>query len=120
MRRAHKKVSNLPPTRLLPDECSAEAAEHAFALLEGRWKLSILYHLFDRGTLRFSDLERLIPEISQRMLSQQLRALERDKLVSRMVYPDVPPRVEYSLTEFGAALRKIVHELLEWAARKPK
>lgn len=65
-------------------------------------------------------MERLIPEISQRMLSQQLRALEKDKLVSRRIHPGMPPRVEYTLTEFGASLRQIVHDLLIWAAWKPQ
>ncbi len=120
MRRANLSVSDLQKINPLPEQCSPRAAEEAFAMLDGRWKFSILYYLFSGGTLRFSDLERLIPKISQRMLTQQLRALERDKLVSRIVLPEIPPRVEYTLTAFGAALRPIMHSLLTWASEKPQ
>ena len=70
-------------------------------MLEGRWKLVILFHLFGGKTLRFSDLERAIPGISQKMLTQQLRRLEQDRIVARIVHPAVPPKVEYHLTELG-------------------
>lgn len=90
----------------------------AFALLEGRWKLILLYHLFHRGVCRFSDLERSIAGISQRMLTVQLRALERDSIVTRTVYPEVPPKVEYKLTEFGVELRPVLHHLLVWAGSR--
>jgi DNA-binding HxlR family transcriptional regulator len=65
--------------------------EQAFRMLEGRWKLVILFHLFGGKTLRFSELERAIPNVSQKMLAQQLRQLERDSIVTRTVYPEVPP-----------------------------
>ncbi len=82
--------------------------------------MAILYHLFDRGTLRYSDLERSIRGVSQRMLSQQLRQLERHGIVSRTVYPEVPPRVEYSLTNFGQALRPALHSMIAWAAQRDR
>ncbi len=70
-------------------------------MLEGRWKMVILFQLFARPVLRFSELERAIPKVSQKMLAQQLRDLERDGLIERRVYAEVPPKVEYRLTEWG-------------------
>lgn len=88
-------------------------------MLEGRWKMMIIFHLFDRGTLRFSELERAIPAVSQKMLIQQLRELERDGIVARTVYPQVPPKVEYALTQWGQAMCPALDALLEWAAMRP-
>lgn len=85
-------------------------------MLEGRWKLVIIFHLFVNPTLRFSALERAIPTVSQKMLIQQLRELERDGIVKRTVYPEVPPKVEYGLTKFGKALCPALDALLKWAA----
>ncbi|GAB4228136.1 MAG: helix-turn-helix domain-containing protein [Kiloniellaceae bacterium] len=99
---------------------AASGAESALRLLEGRWKMIILFHLFDRGTLRFSELERAIPAVSQKMLIQQLRELERDGIVARTVYPQVPPKVEYALTEWGRALCPALDALLEWGALRDK
>lgn len=90
----------------------------ALALLEGRWKLVILFHLFDGKVRRYSDLEKLIPDVSQKMLAQQLRKLEADGLVTRTVYPTVPPKVEYRLTEWGQALCPALDALLVWAEQK--
>lgn len=87
-------------------------------IIEGRWKMLILFQLFAHGTLRFSELERAIPAVSQKMLIQQLRELERDGIVVRKVYPEVPPKVEYSLTEIGDALCPALDELLQWAMRR--
>ena len=83
---------------------AARGIESAFRMLEGRWKMVIIFHLFDARRLRFSELERAIPAVSQKMLIQQLRELERDGIVSRTVYPQVPPKVEYGLTEWGKAM----------------
>lgn len=82
--------------------------------------MGILFHLFDQTTLRFSELERLIPRVSQKMLTQQLRELERDGIVKRNVYAEVPPKVEYSLTDLGQELRPALHELVMWAASRRK
>ena len=89
-------------------------------MLEGRWKMVIIFHLFDRGTLRFSELERAIPGVSQKMLIQQLRDLEENGIVSRKVYPQVPPKVEYELTQWGQAMCPALDSLLEWAAMRPR
>ena len=101
--------------------CAPEAAEEMFRILQGRWKLAILFHLFggvDKKcrVMRFSELERAIPAISQKMLIQQLRELERDGIVLRTIYPQIPPRVEYQLTKVGVALRPALRALLAWAA----
>ena len=82
--------------------------------------MNILFHLFDQTTLRFSELERLISRVSQKMLTQQLRELERDGIVKRNVYAEVPPKVEYSLTDLGQELRPALHELVMWAASRRK
>ena len=79
----------------------------------------IVFHLFDQAVLRFSELERAIPSVSQKMLIQQLRELERDGIVQRTVYAQVPPKVEYKLTEWGQAMCPALDSLLEWAASGP-
>ena len=84
-------------------------------MLEGRWKLVIIFHLFVQPLMRFSELERAIPSASQKMLIQQLRGLERDGIVRRTVHPQVPPKVEYALTKFGQALCPALEALLKWA-----
>jgi DNA-binding HxlR family transcriptional regulator len=99
---------------------AARGIEAAFRMLEGRWKMVIVFHLFERGVLRFSELEKAIPGISQKMLIQQLRELERDGIVSRTVFPQVPPKVEYSLTKWGQGMCPALDELLEWAAKGPR
>jgi DNA-binding HxlR family transcriptional regulator len=98
---------------------AAAGIEHAIRMLEGRWKLVILFHLFGGKTLRFSDLERAIPGISQKMLSQQLRQLEQDGIVTRTAYAEVPPRVEYHVTDWGQLLCPALDRLLTWAERQP-
>ena len=73
----------------------------------------ILYYLFE-GPKRFNELRRLLPEVTQRMLTLQLRELEQDGIVHREIYKEVPPKVEYSLTEFGTSLGPIIVQMLEW------
>ncbi len=92
--------------------CPVEAAIEAIG---GKWKGVILYHL--DSTKRFNELQRLMPSITQRMLTKQLRELEDDGIVHRTVYAEVPPRVEYNLTEFGDTLRPILAELEKWGNR---
>jgi DNA-binding HxlR family transcriptional regulator len=84
-------------------------------LLRGRWKLLILFHLFDAKIQRFSDLERLIDGISQKMLAQQLRSLEHDGLLTRTVYDEKPIRVDYRLTAWGQQLCPMLDGMLKWA-----
>jgi DNA-binding HxlR family transcriptional regulator len=87
-------------------------------LLEGRWKLVIVFHLFGGQVRRFSDLEKLITGISQKMLAQQLRQLEDDGIVARTVHEQMPPKVEYRLTEWGQMLCPALDALLAWAERR--
>ncbi|ADI78145.1 Uncharacterized HTH-type transcriptional regulator yybR (plasmid) [Pantoea vagans C9-1] len=94
--------------------CSMEAALH---ILGGKWKGVILYHLFKDGTLRFSELQRFMTSINQRLLTKQLRELEEDGLIVRKVYPVVPPKVEYSLSEEGRELNKLVLDLSLWGRK---
>ncbi|MFC4670178.1 winged helix-turn-helix transcriptional regulator [Seohaeicola nanhaiensis] len=98
---------------------AAEGVERALKMLEGRWKLEILFHLFGGNVLRFSELDRAIPGVSQKMLIQQLRQLEAEGIVARTVYPEVPPRVEYRLTDWGQMLCPALDALLGWAAARP-
>ncbi len=98
---------------------AAAGIEQAMRRLDGRWKLVILFHLFGGRTLRFSDLERAISGISQKMLTQQLRQLEGDGIVTRIVHAEVPPKVEYHLTEWGQSLCPALDKLLTWAEQQP-
>ncbi len=103
--------------RYTPTSAAAEVAA-AIRLLEGRWKLVILFHLFGGKVMRFSDLERAIPNVTQKMLGQQLRQLEADSIVARKVYPQVPPKVEYRLTDWGQSLCPALDAILKWADRR--
>lgn len=84
-------------------------------ILGGKWKTLIVYTLLD-GTRRFNELNRAIPDVTQRMLTNQLRELENDKIITRKVYAQVPPKVEYSLTEIGYALKPILGQLEDWGS----
>ena len=118
MTRTYEKVRYSPESKGsgYTRETAAEGVENVLKLLEGRWKLIILFHLFGGNVLRFSDLERAIPAVSQKMLIQQLRQMEGDGIVRRIVHHQVPPKVEYCLTEWGQALCPALDALLSWAA----
>ncbi len=88
--------------------------ELSLAIIGGKWKMLILWHLGKEGTKRFNELRSLMPGITQRMLVNQLRELEQDLIVHREVYPVVPPKVEYSLTEHGESLLPILESMYEW------
>lgn len=83
-------------------------------LIGGKWKLIILQILIFKGTKRFNELRRLIPDVTQTMLTNQLRALEEDSLVHRKVYPEVPPKVEYSATDRARALEPVFLSMHDW------
>ena len=116
-----RKVGYSPTGKLadVTPEMAATGMESVLRILEGRWKMVILFYLFEGGTLRFSQMERAIPAVSQKMLIQQLRDLEREGIVKRTVYPQVPPKVEYELTGWGKAMCPALDALLEWAAQRP-
>ena len=88
--------------------------ELTLQVMGGKWKPVILYHLATEGVMRFSGLRRSISGVTERMLARQLRELEADRIVHREVYREVPPRVEYSLTDLGSGLVPILKELREW------
>ena len=91
-----------------------DIVQQTLNVIDGRWKLAIISRLFETATLRFSELERDIVAVSQKMLAQHLRELERDGVVRRVVHAEVPPRVDYSLTPAGEALRPALEALLSW------
>lgn len=96
--------------------------ETTLRVIEGRWKVMILHYLLP-GTKRFNELHRLLKGVSHRTLAQQLRELERDGILRRKVYPQIPPKVEYSLTKLGMSLEPILMAMHTWgeayAARVP-
>ncbi|NDV20128.1 transcriptional regulator [Pseudodesulfovibrio sp. JC047] len=91
--------------------CSVELT---LQVIGGKWKPIILYRLGNEGVLRFSEVKRSIPNITQKMLTQQLRELEKDGVVHREVYAQVPPKVEYSLTQQGQSIMPIIESLCQW------
>ncbi|MEB8127664.1 transcriptional regulator [Staphylococcus succinus] len=86
----------------------------ALSVIGGRWKIAIIYHLLQSNRLRLSELQNKLPDINQRMLIRQLRELEQDKIIERTVYPVVPPKVDYILTEIGLSLDKVVYAICDW------
>jgi DNA-binding HxlR family transcriptional regulator len=91
-------------------------AEDTLDLIEGRWKVLILFHLFP-GIKRFSELRRNLSGITQKILTQQLREMERNGLIHRKVYAEVPPKVEYSLTPLGKSLKPVVDAMCKWGEK---
>lgn len=106
--------SNLTLYTACPDAygCPVEAT---LAVIGGKWKGVILYHLMS-GTKRFNEFRRLMPDITQRMLTLQLRELEKDGIIHREIFKEVPPKVEYSLTEFGRTLEPIIKLMRDWGS----
>ncbi len=92
-------------------------AETTLSVIGGRWKTLILWQLF-QGTRRFSELYRAMDGITQKMLAQQLREMEKDGIVNRRIFAQVPPRVEYSLTPMGRSLKPVVDAMCKWGAKQ--
>lgn len=86
-------------------------------LIVGKWKPVILFHLLNNDKLRFSELQRAIPDISKKMLTNELRDLEHHDIVNRKVYAEVPPRVEYSMTEYGMNLESVLTAMQAWGVK---
>jgi DNA-binding HxlR family transcriptional regulator len=95
------------------EECTVRAA---LGIIGGKWKPVIIYYLME-GTKRFGELRKCLPDVTQKMLTQQLRELERDGIVARKVHQVVPPKVEYSLTAEGRSLRPVMRELCKWGQK---
>lgn len=106
-----QKLANLPPINVLNRRCPSN---DVLDMIADKWTVLVIYALRD-NTWRYSDLERMIDGISQKMLTQTLRKLERNGLVTRTVYPVVPPRVEYALTELGSSLHEVLRPLCKWS-----
>ena len=87
---------------------------YAISLIEGKWKMHILFWLWKKGSMRYGELRKALESVSHKMLSNQLKELESDGLITRTEYPQVPPRVEYSLTETGLSLMPVLEELCHW------
>jgi DNA-binding HxlR family transcriptional regulator len=94
--------------------------ELTLSLISGKWKITIIYYLGIDGTLRFSEIKRLFPKITHKVLTTQIRELEEDGIVHRKVFPEVPPRVEYSLTELGRSLIPLILMMYDWGKQKMK
>lgn len=97
--------------KMQPELCRVE---DALGILVGKWKPIILLVLLKEGTHRFSELKRRVPGITQKMLTNQLRELEKEDIITRKVYPQVPPKVEYSITEYGKSLDPILVAMHDW------
>lgn len=104
--------TNLENEMLINGNCDMA---YTLDLIGGRWKPSILWRLF-RGAMRYSDLRRSLPNVSERILILQLREMEAGGLISRKVYPEVPPRVEYQLTDLGKSLEPVLKVLTDWGS----
>lgn len=100
--------------KIEPELCRVE---DALGILVGKWKPIILLHLLKEGTQRFSELKRSVPGITQKMLTNQLRELEDEDIIQRVVYPQIPPKVEYSITEYGRSLEPILEAMHEWGTK---
>lgn len=96
-----------------PEICR-HGVEASLEIIVGKWKPIILLHLLHGGTKRFGELKRLLPNITQKMLTKQLRELEEQDIVERKVYAEVPPKVEYSITEYGRGLSPVLQQMHEW------
>lgn len=102
------------PPELQRTEANCRAQE-MLTRIGDKWSVYVIHVLGATGTMRFSEILRSVKGVSQRMLTVTLRGLERDGLVNRVVYPEVPPRVEYSLTPLGGTLRNLVRNLVSWS-----
>lgn len=98
----------------LNDEVNIKPFAYAMSLIEGKWKMHILFWLWKKEVLRYSELKRLLGTVTHKMLSSQLKELERDNIIIRKEYPQVPPKVEYSLSERGLTLMPVLQTLCDW------
>lgn len=102
------------PRAKMVDDFPGCPVESTLSFIDGKWKGVILYHLLGEGTLRFNELRRRIPAVTQRMLTKQLRELEDEGFITRTVYPVVPPKVDYDLTELGRSMEPVINALRAW------
>lgn len=86
-------------------------------ILSGKWKLQILWLIYNKRIMRFNELQRELGEITTKTLTEQLRELEKQQIIKRIVYPEVPPKVEYSLTEIGEMIKPVLKALCDWGTQ---
>lgn len=104
--------------KCISDECLSNTGfSYTLSVINGKYKMTILYTLMEFGVVRFNEMKRYIGEISYKTLSSTLKELEADRLINRKEYPQIPPRVEYSLTERGKSLIPILDRMCEWGDR---
>jgi|SRR6476620_6498737 DNA-binding HxlR family transcriptional regulator len=113
-RKSSTAVTPPPEIEHTPANCRAR---EMIVRVADKWSMYVIHVLASAGPLRFNEIRRRVDGVSQRMLTVTLRGLERDGLVQRSMYPEVPPRVEYALTPLGGTLRDIVGELIDWSGR---
>jgi DNA-binding HxlR family transcriptional regulator len=101
-------------TDRIANHCPVEVT---LSVIGGKWKPLILWHLYKGGVRRFLELQRIIPGITRKMLTQHLRELERDGIVARKIFNEMPLRVEYSLTKYGRTLRPLMYVLADWGSK---
>jgi DNA-binding HxlR family transcriptional regulator len=115
------------PTGFTAPECvkhgkleHAAVVENVLRVIGGKWKVLIIFHLAQSEVVRFGELKKKIPGVTQRILTNQLREMEADGLILRKVYPEVPPKVEYSLSEVGRELKAVYTEMKKWGEKNSK
>ena len=105
-------------TRCIADEClSLTGFSYTLSLISGKYKMTVLYTLMEFGTVRFNEMKKYIGTVTDKTLSFTLKELERDGLINRTMYPQIPPKVEYSLTEAGKSLIPLLDGMCEWGDR---
>ncbi|MGO4373056.1 winged helix-turn-helix transcriptional regulator [Paenibacillus sp. 2TAB19] len=102
--------------KIQPELCKVE---DALSIIVGKWKTSILLHLISTGTMRYGEIKKAMGTITPKMLTTQLKELEEEGIIQRVVFPQVPPKVEYSMTEYGMTLEPILTALHNWSAAHP-
>jgi DNA-binding HxlR family transcriptional regulator len=98
----------------MSEEVNIQPFAYAMSIIDGKWKMHILFWLWKKQVLRYSELKRCLDGVTHKMLSSQLKELERDNLIIRKEYPQVPPKVEYSLSKRGLTLMPVLQLLCEW------
>lgn len=110
----HNHTNGMVSIMIKVEECAIEVV---LRLIGGKWKTLILFCLFKDKIVRFGEFRRYLPAITQQMLTSQLREMERDGIVNRKVYPQVPPKVEYTLTEFGESMKPMLDAMIAWGGQ---
>ncbi|WP_175615786.1 winged helix-turn-helix transcriptional regulator [Piscibacillus halophilus] len=104
-------------SNIIPESCQVD---EALSILFGKWKPIIMLHLMASGTMRYGELLKKLPKITSKVLASQLRELEEKKLIKRVVYPQAPPKVEYSITDYGMTLKPILDAMNDWGENHAK